>query len=94
MWSFCHFNKFLIGVNIPGNKAHSHSQSQAERYIGWPVQGTFKDFKSCVERSVFNKNNSASFSTSTSLKDYCFFFYSNVNVYSCMLRWLFLKTLF
>ncbi len=23
LWSFCHYNKFLICVNIPGNKAHS-----------------------------------------------------------------------
>ncbi len=23
MWSFCHENKFLVCVNIPGNKAHS-----------------------------------------------------------------------
>ncbi len=23
LWSFCHYNKFLLFVNIPGNKAHS-----------------------------------------------------------------------
>ncbi len=26
--SFCHENKFLICVNIPGNKAHSDSHSE------------------------------------------------------------------
>ncbi len=25
LWSFCHYNKFLVSVNIPTNKAHSHS---------------------------------------------------------------------
>ncbi len=27
LWSFCHYNKFLVCVNIPGNKAHSDSDS-------------------------------------------------------------------
>ncbi len=27
LWSFCHYNKFFVCVNIPGNKAHSHSLS-------------------------------------------------------------------
>ncbi len=27
LWSFCHYNKFLVCVNIPGDKAHSDSDS-------------------------------------------------------------------
>ncbi len=29
LWSFCHYNKFLVCVNIPGNKAHSDSDSDS-----------------------------------------------------------------
>ncbi len=28
LWSFCHQNKFLVCVNIPGNKANSDSDSE------------------------------------------------------------------
>ncbi len=34
LWSFCHYNKFLVCVNIPGNKAHSHSFSHYYCIIG------------------------------------------------------------
>ncbi len=27
LWSFCHYNKFFVCVNKPGNKAHSDSDS-------------------------------------------------------------------
>ncbi len=31
LWSFCHYNKFLVCVNIPGNKAHSDSDSDSSK---------------------------------------------------------------
>ncbi len=42
LWSFCHYNKFLVCVNIPGNKAHSHF---------------FKTFINAFITSIFNYCN-------------------------------------
>ncbi len=36
LWSFCHYNTFLVCVNIPGNKAHSDADIVAQVAVIFP----------------------------------------------------------
>ncbi len=46
LWSFCHYNKFLVQVNISGNKAYSRSVSFSQKWFPYdyePKKTLFKN---------------------------------------------------
>ncbi len=63
LWSFCHENKFLVCVNIPGNKAHSDSDSVNMKRVSNRLMSSLKlmagqspsGFSDRVQNSWFNQ---------------------------------------